>query len=115
MLTLPHSTRGGWKGAVLTICNHLQTLNHFRVPEGSGAAHRISAQRHKVVWEWLFLPTPKYPGWIAEVSRGKKNIQGNKQRKREESRGWSQSNQLPHPKQRRNPRLVTKRNHGMAT
>lgn len=55
------------------------------------------------MWEWLFLPTLQYPGWVAEVSRGKKNIQANKQRKREESRGWSQSNQLPYPKQRRNP------------
>lgn len=29
MPTLPHSTRGGWKGAALTICNHLQTLNQL--------------------------------------------------------------------------------------
>lgn len=35
---------------------------------------------------------------LTKVSRGKKNIQANKQRKRGESRGWSQSNQLPPPK-----------------
>lgn len=29
MLRLPHSTRGGWKGGVLTICNHLQILNQL--------------------------------------------------------------------------------------
>lgn len=94
MLTLPHSTKGGRKGAVFTICNHLPTLNQLPCARGSSAAHVLSrvlpALRHVAVWEQLFLPTLQYPGLVAEVSRGKKNIQANKQRKREESGGWSQ-------------------------
>lgn len=93
-------------------------LTSFHVPEGSSAAHVLSRvlpeERHMVVCEWLFLRTLQYPGWEAEVSRGlQKNIQANKQRKREESRGWSQSNQLPHPKQRRNLRLDTEKSQRM--
>lgn len=101
VLALSHSTRRGQKGAVLAICNHLQMSDWLPCARGEWCIPHTQqcpacTQSHAVVWQWIIL-TSRHPSWAAEVSGGTRNIQANKQGKREESRGWSQSNQLPPP------------------
>lgn len=103
VLRLSRSTWGGQKGAVLTICNHLQTFNWLPWARGEHCTPHAQqcpacTQSHMAVRLAIFLPTPQYRSWAAEISEGKRNNRANKQGKKEESRGWPQSNQQPPPK-----------------
>lgn len=116
VLTLSHSTRGGQKGAVLTICNHLQMFNWL--PCVSGERCIPHAQQRPVCIE--------SPGSVAgDVSSphlstqvGQQKSLENKGISRQTSKGRERKAEVgpnptsyPHPKQRRNPRLDIHRNH----
>lgn len=103
VLRLSRSTQGGQKGAVLAICNHLQTFNWLPCARGEHCTPHaqqchVCTQSHMAVRLAIFLPPPQYLSWAAAISEGKRNNRANKQGKKEESRGWSQSNQQPPPK-----------------
>lgn len=114
--TLSPITRGEQKGALHAIRNHLQMFKwppcargEWLLPYTLGSV--LPAHSHMAVQEGIFLPTPQYPSWAAEISRGKGISRQTSKGREEKAEVGPSPTSYPHPKQRKNPRLDIHRNH----